>query len=70
MKCWSKEPVQIVNEIDNELGVEWDTDANIATLTQFIQENCDEAQFEAFVRKIAVEDIAMVAAADRAFNQI
>ena len=53
-----------MNEIDTELGVEWDTDANIALLTQFIQENCDEAKFEPFVRKIAVEDLAQVKAAD------
>ena len=70
MKQWTKEPAQIINEIDEELGVDWDTDANIITLTQFIQENGDQDKFEAFVRKIAVEDLKMVAAADRAFEEI
>jgi hypothetical protein len=56
--AWPKSAVEIVNEIDDEMQIGWDTDSNINILTGFIEEHCDPAEFAAFVRKCAESDIA------------
>ena len=55
--AWPKSAIEIVNEIDDEFEIYWDTDSNIAILTAFIEENCDPTKFEQFVSNIAKEEI-------------
>ena len=37
MFAWPKNAVEIVNEIDDEFQMGWDTDSNITILTGFIE---------------------------------
>lgn len=62
MAAWEKTVEQVVNEVDNELGVNWDTDAVLILLSGFIQANATEADFEKYVRHVAAEDLAELAA--------
>lgn len=54
---WSRTPGQIVADIDNDTGVDWDEESNLINLSQFIQENCDQAKFEEFIRRVANEQV-------------
>jgi hypothetical protein len=63
MHAWPKTAVEIVNEIDGELNVQWDTDANICVLTGFIEQHCDPETFAAYVRAVALEDLRQIAEA-------
>ena len=58
MFAWPKNAVEIVNEIDDEFQMGWDTDSNITILTSFIEEHCDPVEFERHVRACAEEDAA------------
>ena len=58
--AWPKNLCEIVNEIDEEFQVGWDTDSNISILTNFIEEHCDPALFTAHVRRIAEEESAIL----------
>lgn len=55
---WSKTPEDIVAEIDNDTGVDWNEESNLINLSQFIQENCDQAKFEEFIRRVANEQVS------------
>jgi hypothetical protein len=57
-KEWNKTPEEIVAAIDNDTGVDWDEESNLINLSQFIQENCDQVQFEEFIRRVANEQVA------------
>lgn len=61
---WSKTPAQIVWEISDEFDLEWDdgTDAEVAA--SFIENNCDEADFIAYVRKQAQAEVDIVNGTD------
>ena len=61
--AWTKSAVEIVTEIDERFEREWNTDANIALLVGFIEEKCNPADFEAYVRAVAEDEVAAVAAA-------
>jgi hypothetical protein len=47
---WNKTPEQIVNEIDNETGMNWNTDSILCLLTNFIQNHGDQKEFEEYVK--------------------
>jgi hypothetical protein len=53
---WPKTAVEIINELDDHYDVGWDTDSNIALLTGFIEQHCDPALLESYVRAIAIEE--------------
>lgn len=56
MPNWPKTAVQIMNEISDANNLDWDTDANINVLTQFIEENFDPASFISHVQACAEND--------------
>lgn len=56
---WKKPAARIVDDISEEFNLGWDTDSNIFLLIQWIEENCDPAAFERFVRAIAQEESQM-----------
>ncbi len=51
--AWPKNAVEIVTEIDEAHGMNWDTESNISILLQFIEEHCDPESFREFVEKCA-----------------
>lgn len=59
MYAWPKTAVEIINTIDDQHNIGWDTDSNIAILTGFIEEHCDPAEFEKYVRFRAQEEIEL-----------
>lgn len=54
--AWPKSAVEIVNDIDDQMDIQWDTDSNICILTGFIEEHCDPAQFAAYVQRCAEDE--------------
>ena len=66
--AWPKSAVEIVNEIDDQYAVGWDTDANINILTSFIEEHCDPAAFKRHVKRMAQEEAAECVKASDAFD--
>ncbi len=56
-KPWPQCPEFIVNKIDDEYDLGWDTTTNISILTSFIQNHCDPADFKRHVTRIAEQDL-------------
>ena len=50
---WNKTVAQIVNEKDNETGMNWDTDTLLLELSDFIQKNSSQKSFEDYLDMIA-----------------
>lgn len=50
---WNKTPEQIVNEIDSQTEINWDTDSILILLTNFIQNSSNQKDFEEYVKKEA-----------------
>jgi len=55
---WTREVAAIVDSIDDEFHTGWDTDSNIFILIGFIEEHCDQKEFEKWVRKIAKDEVS------------
>lgn len=56
MYAWPKSAVEIVNKIDDEFHMHWDTDANICILTGFIEHHCNPLEFATYVRRCAEDE--------------
>lgn len=59
MNAWPKGAVEVVNEIDDEFSIGWDTDSNITILTSFIEDHCDPAAFAEHVREAAQREVEL-----------
>lgn len=53
---WTESVPLIVDNIAATYDLEWDTDTNLSILVDFIEEHCNQQEFERFVLARAFED--------------
>ncbi len=54
---WTRSAEAIVAQVDDQTGVNWDEHSNLILLARFIEDHCDQEEFETFIQGAADEEV-------------
>jgi len=70
MTVWTQTARDIVDDIDNETGVDWDSECVTILLAGYIENNCKQEDFEKYVKMVAADDIKEMQSAQKQIEML